>query len=85
MRYLVLSDIHANLEALNAVLAAAQALPSDRVLVLGDLVGYGPHPSDVCAVIEERAQPAQAHAAARVPEHSAADVRVGGVDADVQR
>jgi diadenosine tetraphosphatase ApaH/serine/threonine PP2A family protein phosphatase len=47
MRYLVLSDIHANLEALNAVLAAAQELPSDRLLILGDLVGYGADPNAV--------------------------------------
>lgn len=47
MRYLVLSDIHANLEALEAVLAAAADLPHDRVLVLGDLVGYGADPNRV--------------------------------------
>jgi len=47
MRYLVLSDIHANLEALDAVLAAAAAWPHDRVLVLGDLVGYGADPNGV--------------------------------------
>jgi diadenosine tetraphosphatase ApaH/serine/threonine PP2A family protein phosphatase len=47
MRYLVLSDIHANLEALNAVLEAAQAVPFDRLLVLGDLVGYGADPNAV--------------------------------------
>ena len=47
MRYLVLSDIHANLEALEAVLAAAPADTYDRVLVLGDLVGYGADPNAV--------------------------------------
>ncbi len=46
MRYLVLSDIHANLEALEAALAAA-AGGHDRVLVLGDLVGYGAEPNRV--------------------------------------
>jgi diadenosine tetraphosphatase ApaH/serine/threonine PP2A family protein phosphatase len=50
MRYLVLSDIHANIEALDAVLAAAQQIPSDRLLVLGDLVGYGADPN---AVVEK--------------------------------
>ena len=45
--YLIISDIHANLEALDAVLSAAG--PCDRVLVLGDLVGYGADPN---AVIE---------------------------------
>ena len=47
MRYLILSDIHANIDALEAVLAAAP--PWDRALVLGDLVGYGGAPN---AVIE---------------------------------
>jgi diadenosine tetraphosphatase ApaH/serine/threonine PP2A family protein phosphatase len=45
MKYLVLSDIHANLEALEAVLAAAGEY--DHVLVLGDLVGYGANPDEV--------------------------------------
>ena len=47
MRYLVLSDIHANLEALDAVLAVETRV--DATLVLGDLVGYGADPD---AVIE---------------------------------
>jgi predicted phosphodiesterase len=47
MRYLVLSDIHANLEALDAVLADAGTHGYDQVLVLGDLVGYGPDPNGV--------------------------------------
>jgi predicted phosphodiesterase len=46
MRYLVLSDIHANIDALEAVLAAA-ADGYDRTLVLGDLVGYGAEPNMV--------------------------------------
>jgi len=45
MQYLVVSDIHANLEAFEAVLAAAPAC--DHVLVLGDLVGYGADPNAV--------------------------------------
>ena len=45
MKYLVLSDIHANLEALEATLAAAAGY--DRALVLGDLVGYGADPNAV--------------------------------------
>lgn len=45
MTYLVISDIHANLEALEATLHAAGSY--DRVLVLGDLVGYGADPNEV--------------------------------------
>ena len=47
MRYLVLTDIHANLEALDTCLADARARGFDRTLVLGDLVGYGPDPNEV--------------------------------------
>ena len=46
MKYLVLSDMHANLEALEATLHAAGSA-YDRVLVLGDLVGYGADPNAV--------------------------------------
>ncbi len=54
LKYLVLSDIHANIEALDAVLHAAGSY--DHALVLGDLVGYGADPN---AVIDRlRALPA---------------------------
>lgn len=43
MRTLILSDIHANLTALSAVLEDAK--PYDRVWCLGDIVGYGPDPN----------------------------------------
>lgn len=46
MRYLILSDIHANIDAFEAVLEHA-AGRWDRVLVLGDLVGYGAEPNAV--------------------------------------
>lgn len=49
MRYLVLTDIHANLEALDTCIADARARGYDKTLVLGDLVGYGADPN---AVIE---------------------------------
>jgi diadenosine tetraphosphatase ApaH/serine/threonine PP2A family protein phosphatase len=48
MRYLVISDIHANMEAFATVLAVARDLAHDRVLILGDLVGYGADPNAVC-------------------------------------
>jgi diadenosine tetraphosphatase ApaH/serine/threonine PP2A family protein phosphatase len=45
MRYLVISDIHANLEALQAVLVEAAGF--DHTLVLGDVIGYGADPNAV--------------------------------------
>jgi diadenosine tetraphosphatase ApaH/serine/threonine PP2A family protein phosphatase len=49
MRILVLSDIHANLEALNTVLEDAGQV--DEVWCLGDLVGYGPDPNECVETI----------------------------------
>lgn len=49
MRLLILSDIHANVDAFDAVLAAAPRDTWERAVVLGDLVGYGAEPN---AVIE---------------------------------
>ncbi len=51
MRIAVLSDIHANLPALDAVLAALGEV--DAVWHLGDVVGYGPHPDEVVARLRE--------------------------------
>lgn len=46
MRTAVLSDIHANLEALQAVLDDLQSRNVDRIVSLGDVVGYGPNPRE---------------------------------------
>ncbi len=46
MRYLILSDIHSNIEALQAVLEAAEGA-YEQVICCGDLVGYGPDPDAV--------------------------------------
>ena len=53
MRYLVLTDIHANLEALQVCLEDAEKHGFDRTLLLGDLVGYGADPNAVIARIRE--------------------------------
>jgi predicted phosphodiesterase len=45
MRYAILSDIHANLEAFRAVLARTAELGTDRVICLGDIVGYYADPN----------------------------------------
>ncbi len=52
MRYLILSDIHANRTALEAVLEAAKGR-WDKAVCLGDLVGYGPDPNEVIDQVRE--------------------------------
>ena len=52
MRSLVLSDLHANATALNAALEATKGR-WDRVVCLGDVVGYGPDPNEVTSKIRE--------------------------------
>src|SRR5581483_9538468 len=55
VRVAVLSDIHANLHALDAVLEAVDRDPVDRLWCLGDVVGYGPKPNECCDAIRARA------------------------------
>ena len=47
--------MHANLSALEAVLAAIDAEPPDEIWCLGDVVGYGPRPNECCEIVEARA------------------------------
>ncbi len=58
MRYAVFTDVHANLEALEAVLAKidelAQQEPIDQIWFLGDLVGYGPDPNECIVLLRQR-------------------------------
>jgi len=58
MRYAIFTDIHANLEALEAVLAKideiAQEKPIEQIWFLGDLVGYGPNPNECITLLRER-------------------------------
>ncbi|MGB8345304.1 MAG: metallophosphoesterase family protein [Ktedonobacteraceae bacterium] len=58
MRYAIFSDVHANLEALEAVLAKideiAEENPIDQFWCLGDLVGYGPDPNRCIELVRER-------------------------------
>src|SRR3990172_6670292 len=54
MRIAIVSDVHANLAALEAVLRHAEAVgPIDGVWCLGDMVGYGPQPSECVARLRE--------------------------------
>jgi predicted phosphodiesterase len=55
VRVAVVSDIHGNLHALEAVLESIDQDPPDEIWCLGDLVGYGPRPNRCCAVVAERA------------------------------
>ena len=55
MRIAVLSDVHANLHALEAVLAEVDAGGFDELWCLGDVVGYGPRPNECAALLQERA------------------------------
>jgi putative phosphoesterase len=54
----VITDIHANLPALEAALDRIDELGIERIYCGGDLVGYGPHPNEVVARIAEREIPA---------------------------
>jgi putative phosphoesterase len=53
----IITDIHGNLAALQAALDRIDELGISRVFCGGDLVGYGPYPNEVCALIAEREIP----------------------------
>jgi predicted phosphodiesterase len=54
VRVCVLSDIHGNLHAFEAVLESISADAPDEIWCLGDLVGYGPRPNECCHLAQER-------------------------------
>ncbi|EHN13070.1 phosphodiesterase MJ0936 family [Patulibacter medicamentivorans] len=56
-RVAVITDIHGNLPALRAALARIDELAIADIYCGGDLVGYGPYPNEVCALIRERRIP----------------------------
>ena len=56
MRTAILTDIHANLEALTACIAAAEAQKVDRFVCLGDTVGYGADPNAACDIVRQKCQ-----------------------------
>ena len=57
MTLAVISDIHANLEAFEAVLAHIDRRGITRIVCLGDLVGYGPDPEEVVRLFRKRSIP----------------------------
>ncbi len=56
MRYAIISDVHANLEALQAVLGKIEEEKIAGILFLGDSVGYGPNPNECIAILKEKAR-----------------------------
>jgi predicted phosphodiesterase len=52
MRYAIISDIHSNLEALTAVISKIAELKADRILCLGDIVGYSTNPNEVIDILK---------------------------------
>src|ERR671934_261346 len=55
MRVAVISDVHANRHALDAVLVAVDEADVAAVWCLGDTVGYGPQPNECCDLVRGRA------------------------------
>jgi len=54
LRYAIISDIHANLEALQSVLCEIDGCNADRIICLGDIVGYGANPNECLEIIKSR-------------------------------
>ena len=54
MRYAILSDVHSNLEALEAVLRNVDKRKVKDILFLGDAVGYGPNPNECIELLMAR-------------------------------
>lgn len=54
MKRALISDIHANLEALQAVLADIGEQPVDEIVCLGDVIGYGPNPVECLDIVLEQ-------------------------------
>lgn len=74
MRIAVLSDIHSNLEALDAVLADARSAGYDLLCSLGDIVGYGPSPAECVDLVQSLA------AVSLSGNHDAAVVRLTSIE-----
>lgn len=53
MKLVIFSDVHGNLEALTAVRESVALEDADRVICLGDVVGYGASPNECCRIVRE--------------------------------
>ena len=78
MRLAIISDIHANLEALTTTLELIDKRNVDQVVCLGDIVGYGADPSECLRLVQERCQTIIIgnHDVAAVDLHKAEDFNV---------
>ncbi|MFT5126883.1 MAG: putative phosphoesterase [Rhodothermales bacterium] len=56
MRYAIVSDIHANWQAWQAVIRDIRSIGVDCIICLGDVVGYGPHPAKVTREVRENCE-----------------------------
>ena len=74
MRLAIISDIHANIQALERALAKCDELEVDEIVCLGDVVGYGGNPNECCDRLRERA------AVVLMGNHNAAVVGVMDTD-----
>lgn len=54
MKYAVISDVHANLEAVTACLSEIEKLKADRIICLGDMVDYCAEPNKVVSIIRKK-------------------------------
>ncbi|NOS85311.1 MAG: metallophosphoesterase family protein, partial [Ignavibacteria bacterium] len=54
MKYAIISDVHANLEAVEACFREIEKLKADRVICLGDLVDYCAQPNEVISIIKNK-------------------------------
>ena len=56
MKYGIISDIHSNLNALESTLRELETLKTDKIVCLGDIVGYGPQPNECIELIRQSAE-----------------------------
>ncbi len=55
MKYFIFSDVHGNLEALSVVLEQIESCNPDKIICLGDVVGYGPNPNECIQLVHQSA------------------------------
>ncbi|RMG33021.1 MAG: metallophosphoesterase, partial [Methanobacteriota archaeon] len=53
MKFAIVSDIHGNLEAFQTVLDYIHSQQIDKIICLGDVVGYGPNPNECVELVRQ--------------------------------